>query len=153
MKFDNHSDDAFRQIGGGVNNAGLPNVASLTPWRKDRPAAGRTAAMLAFAAGFLVAAVGAWAADAPVRPQPTAARAGADSVRAQPTARQFAPPSQPDASDRDSIYVDELYRELIGPPSAPASGSRSSTRAQAAPRPAAPRDDAAGSIRHWASPR
>jgi hypothetical protein len=113
MKFDSRSADAF------VNNAGLPNVKSLTPWHKDRRAsAGHTAAMLAFAAGFLVAAVGAWAADAPVRPQATAERAAADIVRPQPTAKQFTPPSQPDASDRYSIYVDELYRQLIGPHSA-----------------------------------
>ncbi len=147
MKFDSRFADAFGQIDV-VNNAGLPNLASLTPQHQDRPAAGRTAAILAFAAGLLVAAVGAWAADAPVRPQPTAERAGTGSVRAQPTARQFAPPTQPDASDRNFIFVDELYRELIGPASAPASGSRSSTRP-----PAAPRDNVAGSVRHWASPR
>lgn len=139
---------AFGQVDVVVNNAGLPNVASLTPGHKDRPAAGRSAAMLAFAAGFLVAAVGAWAADAPVRAQPTAELAAADSVRAPPTGKQFAPPSQPDASDRDFIYVDELYRQLIGPPPATSTRSRSSTRLRAAPR-----DDAAGSVRHLASPR
>jgi hypothetical protein len=131
MKFDSRSAD----------------VAPFTPWRKDHPAASRATAMLAFAAGFLVA-VGAWAADASVRPQPTAERAGTDSVRVQPTARQFAPPNQPDFSTSDARYVDELYRQLIGPPPATSSGSRWSTRLRASPT-----DDAAGSVRRWTSPR
>jgi hypothetical protein len=45
----------------------------------------------------------------------------------QPIARQFAPPNQPDISDSDARYVDELYRQLIGPPPATSSSSRSMT--------------------------
>ena len=147
MKFDRRS-RAFGQVDIVVNNAGVPHVAPLSPRQKDRAAAGRAAAMLAFAAGLLVAALGARAADEPARPQPTAERAGTDSVRVQPTARQFAPPNQPDVSASDAGYVDELYRQLIGPPPATSSGSRSSTRLRAAPS-----DDAAGSVRRWASLR
>jgi hypothetical protein len=54
----------------------------------------RAAAMLAFAAGLLVAALGAGA-NEPARPQPTAERAGTDSARVQPTAKQFALPIGP----------------------------------------------------------
>jgi hypothetical protein len=45
-----------------VGNARIPNVASLTVWHKVRRAAGRAAAMLAFAAGAIGA--GALARDA-----------------------------------------------------------------------------------------
>jgi NAD(P)-dependent dehydrogenase (short-subunit alcohol dehydrogenase family) len=69
MKFDSRSADAFGQVDIVVNNAGIPDVAPLAPWQKDRPAPGRAAAMLAFAAGLLVAALGARAADQPARPQ------------------------------------------------------------------------------------
>jgi hypothetical protein len=148
MKFDSRSFGAFGQVDLVVNNAGIQHVAPPPPWRKDSPAAGRAAAMLAFAAGLLVAAPGSPAADEPARPQPTAERAGADSVHAQPTAKQFAPPSQPDVSASDARYVDELYRQLIGPPPEASSGCRSSTRLRAAPS-----DDAAGSVRRWTSPR
>jgi hypothetical protein len=102
MKFDSRSADAFGQVDIVVDNAGIPNVAPLTAWHKDRPAAGRAAAMLAFAAGLLVAALGARAADEPARPRPAAERAGTDSARAQPTAEQFAPPNQPDISADDA---------------------------------------------------
>jgi hypothetical protein len=146
MKSDSRS--ALGRVDIVVSNAGVRRAAPLTPWQKDRPAAGRAAAMLAFAAGLLVAALGSPAADEPARPQPTAERAGADSVHAQPTAKQFAPPSQPDVSASDARYVDELYRQLIGPPPETSSGSRSSTRLRAAPS-----DDAAGSVRRRTSPR
>jgi hypothetical protein len=146
MKFDSRSFGAFGQVDLVVNNAGIQHVAPPPPWRKDGPAADRAAAMLAFAAGFLVAALGARAADEPARPRPAAERAGTDSARAQPTAEQFAPPNQPGADD--ARYVDELYRQLIGPPPETSSGCRSSTRLRAAPS-----DDAAGSVRRWTSPR
>ena len=144
MKFNSDSAGAFGQVDIVVDNAGVPNLAPLTPWHKDRPAAGRAAAMLAFAAGLLVAALGARAADEPARPRPTAERAGTDSVRVQPTAKQFAPPNQPDISASDASDIDKLYRQLIGPPPATSSDSRLW---------AAPSDDAAGSVRRWASPR
>ena len=49
-----------------------------------------------------------------------------DSVRVQPTAKQFAPPNQPDVSAREASDIDKLDRQLIGPPAAASSGSRSS---------------------------
>ena len=146
MKFDRRS--AFGLVDIVVSNASVRRAAPLAPRQKDRAAAGRGAAMLAFAAGFLVAAIGAPAAGEPARPQPTADRVGEDSVRVQPTARQFAPPSQPDVGASDAGYVDELYRQLIGPSPATSSDLRSSTRLRAAPR-----DDAAGSVRCWGSIR
>jgi hypothetical protein len=142
MKFDSRPADAFGQVDIPVNNAGMTNVAPLTPWHKDRPAVDHAAAMLAFAAGLLVAALGARAADEPARPQPTAEQAGTNSARAQPTAEQFAPPNQPDISADDARTVDTLYRQLIGAPPATSSGSRSAPRL-----PTAPSDDAAGSVR------
>jgi hypothetical protein len=149
MKFDDHSADALRQTHLGqidlvVNNAGIPKMVPLTPEHKRRPAPGRVAPILAFAAGLLVAALGAEAADEPTRSRPTAERAGTDSVRVPPTARQLAPPSQPDVSASDARYVDELYRQLIGPPPVTSLGSRLR---------AAPSDDAAGGVRRWMSPR
>jgi hypothetical protein len=146
MKFDNGS--AFGPVDIVVSNAGLQHVAPPPPRHKDGPAAGRAAAMVAFAAGFLVAALGARAADEPARPRPAAERAGTDSARAQPTAEQFAPPNQPDISADDARTVDTLYRQLIGAPPATSSGSRSAPRL-----PTAPSDNAAGSVRRWTSPR
>ncbi len=141
MNFDRLSADPFGHSDLAVKNAGTPNLAPLTSWHKHhRPAAARAAAMLAFAAGLLVAALGAWAADEPARPRPTVERAGTDIVRFRPTAEQFAPPNQPDISASDARFIDQLYRELIGPP--PATSSSSSRRA-------APNDDAAGSVRRW----
>ena len=148
MKFNSDSAGAFGQVDIVVDNAGVPNLAPLTPWHKDRPAAGRAAAMLAFAAGFLVAALGTRAAGQAARPHPSAERAGTASVRVQPTAKQFAQPNQPDVSASEASDIDKLYRELIGPPPATSSDSRSSTRLRAAPG-----DDAAGSVRCWVSPR
>ena len=124
MKFDRRS--TFGLVDIVVSNAGVQRAAPLAPPQKDRAGAGRGAAMLAFATGLLVAAIGAPAAGEPARPQPTVDRVGEDSVRVQPTARQFAPPSQPDVSASDAGYVDELYRQLMGPPSATSSDSRSS---------------------------
>jgi hypothetical protein len=138
MRFDCRSADAVVQFDLVVNNAGMSNVAPLRPWHKGRPAAGRAAAMLAFAAGLLVAALGAGAAE-PARAQPTAERAGTDIVRFQPTAQQFAPPNQPEISASDARTVDELYRLLIGP-----LATSSSSRLRAAPN-----DAAAGSVRRW----
>jgi hypothetical protein len=67
------------------------------------------------------------------RPRPTAEQTGTDIVRVQPTAKQFAPPNQPDVSVGDG-YIDHLYRQLIGPPPATSSGSRSGTRLQPPPK-------------------
>jgi hypothetical protein len=143
MRFDSLSADAVGQVDFVVYKAGNPNVAPLAPWRKDPAAVRRAAAMLAFAPGLLVAALGAGA-NEPARPHSTAERAGTDSVRVQPTARQFAPPNQPDLSASDARTVDELYRLLIGPP--PATSSSSRLRA-------APNDNSARSARRRASPR
>ena len=143
MKSDSLSADAVGQVDFVVNKARIPNAAPLTPRHKDRAAVSRAAAMLAFAAGLLVAALGARAAE-PARAQPTAERAATDSVRGQPTAKQFAPPNQPDVSASDARTVDALYRLLIGPPPATSSSSRLRT---------APNDDAAGSVRRGAGPR
>jgi hypothetical protein len=126
MKFDSRSADAFGQIDLVVNKAGISNGAPLAPRRKDRAAAGRKAAMLAFAAGLLVAALGAGT-DEPARAQPTAERAATHSVRVQPTANRFAAPNRPDVSASDAIEIDTLYRQLIGSPLETSSGSRSNT--------------------------
>ena len=126
MKFDSRSADAFGQIDLVVNQAGISNVAPLAPRRKDRAAAGRKAAMLAFAAGLLAAALGAGT-DEPARAQSTAERAATDSVGVQPTANRFAAPNRPDVSASDAIEIDTLYRQLIGSPLETSSGSRSNT--------------------------
>ena len=146
---DSRSADAFGQVDFVINNVGFPSVAPLTAWCRDRPAAGRATAVLAFAAGFLVAAVGAPAADEPAWPRPTAGQAATDSVRVQPTAKQFAPPNQPALNARDASDIDQLYRQLIGPAPATSSGSGSSTRHRAVPSD----DAAAGSVRRWGNPR
>jgi hypothetical protein len=148
MKLDSRSADAVRQRNLAFNKPGIPNVGLLPPRLKHRLVAGAAAAMLAFAVGLLVAVFGARAADWPARPQPTAERASTDSVRVQPTAKEFAPPNQPDVSTTGARDIDLLYRQLIGPPAATSSGSHSNTRLRAAPS-----DDAAGSLRRRASPR
>ena len=127
MKFDSRSADAVRQVDLVVNKPGIPKVPLLSPRLKHRLVGVGAAAMLAFAVGLLVAVFGAWAADEPARPQPAAERAATDSVRVQPTAKQFAPPNQPDVSASDASDIDILYRQLIGPPRGTSSGSRSST--------------------------
>jgi hypothetical protein len=95
----------------------------LSPRLKHRLVACGAAALLAFTVGLLVAVFGALAADEPAPPR----RADAGNARVQPTARHFTPPNQPDVSDSDARYVDDLYRQLIGPPPAISSGSRSMT--------------------------
>ena len=141
MNFDSLSADPFGQVDFVVKNAGIPNVRPLTSRHKQhRPAAARAAAMLAFVAGLLITALGAWAADEPARPRPTVERAGTDVVRFQPTAEQFAPPNQPGFSASGARFIDQLYRQLIGPPPATSSSSR---------RRAAPNDNAVGSVRRW----
>jgi hypothetical protein len=65
----------------------------------------------------------------------------------QPTAKQVAPLNQPDVGAGDANHIDQLYRQLIGPPSATSSGSSSGSRLRAAPN-----DAAAGSVRRWTSP-
>ena len=147
MKSDSRSADAVGQVDFVVSKAGIPNVAALTPWR-ERTAVSRAAAMMAFAAGLLVGALGAGA-DEPARAQPTAERTVTDSVRGQPAAKQFASPNQPGVSASDGRAVDALYRLLIGPQPATSSDSRSSSRLRTAPNDNA----AAGSVRRWASPR
>lgn len=148
MKFDSRSADDFWQVDLVVNKPGVPKPAPFSPRLKHRLVAVGAAAMLAFAVGLLVAVFGARAADAPAQPGPTAERAGTHSVRGQPTAERFAPPNQPDVSATEASDIDKLYRELIGPPPATSSDSRSSIRLRAAPG-----DDAAGSVRCWVSPR
>ena len=136
MKFDSCSADAFGQIDLVVNKA---VVAPLAPRREDRAAAGRKAAMLAFAAGLLVAALAAGT-DEPARAQPTGERTATDNVGVRPTAERFAAPNRPDVSASDAIEIDTLYRQLIGSPLETSSGSRSNTR----PFGAAPSDNATG---------
>jgi hypothetical protein len=140
--------DAVRQVNLVFNKPGIPKVAPLSPRLKHRLIAGAAATMLAFALGLLVAVFGARAADEPAPPQPTAERASTDSIRVQPTAKEFAPPNQPDVSAAGAHDIDLLYRQLIGPPAATSSGSHSNTRLRAAPS-----DDTAGSFRRWTSPR
>ena len=148
MKFDSGFADAVGQVDRVVNKPSIPKMARLSPQLKQRLVASAAAALLAFAVGLLVAVFGAWAADEPARPRPTAERAGTDVVRAQPTAKQFAPPNQPDVSATGARDIDLLYRQLIGPPAATSSGSHSKTRLLAAPH-----DDAAGSLGRRLSPR
>jgi hypothetical protein len=122
MKFDSRYADALGQGDLVVNKLGVPKMARLSPQLKHRLVAGGAAAMLAFAVGLLVAVFGAWAADEAARHRPTAEGAGTDSVRLQSTSKQFALPNQPDVSAGDASYIDQLYRQLIGPPPATSSG-------------------------------
>ena len=147
MKVDSHSADAVRQVDLVVNKPRIPNVALLSPRLKHRLVGVGAAAMLAFAVGLLVAVFGARA-DEPARPRAIAERAGTHSIRGQPAAEQFAQPNQPDVSATEASDIDKLYRELIGPPPATSSDSRSSIRLRAAPG-----NDAAGSVRRWGNAR
>ena len=93
MKRDGRSADAFGQVHLVVSNAGIPIVASLNRnrggWGMGKrvadllvePLQAAGVIMLAFAGGLLAAAIGARAADGPVRPQPTAERVPMNSVR------------------------------------------------------------------------
>jgi hypothetical protein len=63
VKFDSRSTDTFGEVGVVVDNAGIPRVAPPTTWHNDR-----AAAMLAFVAGLLVAAIGARPAEEPTDP-------------------------------------------------------------------------------------
>ena len=113
MKFYSRSPNLFGQVDIFVDNVGISNVARFAQRHKGA-ATGRAAAILAFTAGLLIAALAAQAEDAPVQPQPTAEQAGSDNLRVQPTEKQSAPPFQPDLSAGDARYVDELYRQLTG---------------------------------------
>jgi hypothetical protein len=128
MTFDSRS-AAFQPADLVVNHASVPDVAALMPWHKYRSAA----AMLVFAVGLLVAAVAAGA-DEAAQTVPTAARPVTGGARVQPTAKQVAPPNQPDISASDARTVDELYRQLIGPPPATRFGSRFGTPHLGGPR-------------------
>jgi hypothetical protein len=66
----------------------------LHVWHEE-VAAFAAAALVAFAAGLLAAAIGARAADEPTQLQPPTERAGTNSVHGEPTDRQFAPPNRP----------------------------------------------------------
>jgi len=114
MKVDSCSHDALGQVDLVVNAADVLTVASPMPSHKDRPAAGHPAAMVAFVAGLLVAALGAGA-DEPARSYPIAGRGGTAGIHGQPTAQQFAPPNQLDVSANHAGTVDALYRLLMGP--------------------------------------
>jgi hypothetical protein len=124
-------------------------VASHTPCHKRRhPATDIAGARLALAAGLLLIVVGAGAADDLARSESIAERAGMESIRAQPIAEQFEAPNQPATSASDARFIDELYRQLIGPPPATSSGFRSSSHLQEVPK-----DYDVGSVRRWASPQ
>jgi hypothetical protein len=90
--------------------------------QKGRCAAGCAVAMLGFAAGLLVVAPPAWAADEPTRIQPAAEGVGATAVRVQPIAKQFAPPNQPDLTDSRAREIEELFRQLMCTPTATSPG-------------------------------
>src|SRR5262245_60127604 len=106
MILDSRSTDAVRQANLVFNKPGIQNATPLSTGLKHRLIAGAAAAMLAFAVGLLVAVFGSLAADPPTRPQTTVEPAGASSVRRQPTAREFAPPNQPDVSASDARDID-----------------------------------------------
>ena len=108
MKFNSDSAGAFGQVDIVVDNAGVPNLAPLTPWHKDRPAAGRAAAMLAFAAGFLVAALGARAAGQAARPHPSAERARTASACSRPRSSSRSPISPMSAPARRATSTSSI---------------------------------------------
>ena len=81
----------------------LEKIAARGQVRSRNGTAGRAVAILTFAAGLCVAALGT-AADEPARPQPTAER----GVPTRPTTKPFAPPGLPEFSAGDARVVDEL---------------------------------------------
>jgi hypothetical protein len=93
MTFDSGS-AALQPVDLVVSHAGVPDRTAFMPWRNYRSAA----AMLAFVAGLLLAAVAGLTRRRGLRG--TAERAGMDGARVQPTANQFVPPDQPDVSAR-----------------------------------------------------
>jgi hypothetical protein len=131
MKFDSRFADAFGQGDLVVNKPGIPKVALLSPRLKHRLVAGGLAATLALAVGLLVAAFGALAADEPARPRATAEGAGADSVRVQPTAKQFAPPYQPNFSDSSERQQRQIRRRALPPADRSAAADLVGVRARA----------------------
>jgi hypothetical protein len=117
MKFDSRFADALGQGDLVVNKPGIPKMARLSPRLKHRLVTGGAAALLAFAAGLLVAVFGALAADEPARSRPAIQRAGANSVRAQPTAEQFVPPicrCQRQGGERHRQALSPAYRSGAG---------------------------------------
>ena len=148
MRFDSRSADAAGSVDSSSTNAGIPNVAPRAPWHKDRPVAGRAAAMLAFAAGLLVAALGARAADAPARPQPTAERAGADSAacgRLRSSSRRLiSPTSAPATRDTSTSSIASSSVRCRRPRRIPAQATAFGQRQAMTP---------PGASRRWASPR
>ena len=109
--------------------------SALSLGRHEALAAGHRAAMLALAAGLLLAAPVARADHRSPHGQQTIEAASTNRVRVQPgastdrvlvqpTARQFAPPNQ-DVSASAARDIDALYQELIGAKPARSSDSRS----------------------------
>ena len=86
----------------------------LARWHNDPLRQGSGAAMLLVAAAFLVGAPMARSAEDAARPRPNL-EAGADRVRVQPSAKEFAPPNPPDVSTKAAHEIDGLYRQLAGP--------------------------------------
>jgi hypothetical protein len=118
MKFESRSADAFRRVDIVVNNAGIRNLAPLTAWQKDRSTAGRAVAMLAFAAGLLVAALGARAADEPARP-PVDRRASRHGQRPRAADREVVRAAQ---SARRQRPRREVRRRALPPADRSAAG-------------------------------
>jgi hypothetical protein len=80
-------------------------------WHNDHPAEGSSAAMLLLAAVLFVSIPMAQAAENTPRLQPPL-EAGADRVRVQPRAKEFASPNHPDVGSGAARDIDIVYREL-----------------------------------------
>ena len=85
------------------------------------------AALPTLAAGLLLTGSVARADEGWENAQQTIDGAHTDRVRVQPTAREFAPPNQPDVGASAARDIDALYQQLTGANPARASDSRSST--------------------------